>query len=179
MVQFLTFNHTCCAGDKPYSCGICNRSFSSSGRCKMHVASHCCLSEGGGSEVSKEPSSGGGGVLTEDLSSLIPIQEPIFISAGECPPTENKRASLLQERPYKCNICPLGFKKSSHLKQHIRSHTGEKPFRCSECERSFVSNGVLKAHIKTHSGVREYKCTVCMVSPSFVGKLHSFVLCCL
>ncbi|EEC09034.1 zinc finger protein, putative [Ixodes scapularis] len=146
-------------GDKPYSCGICNRSFSSSGRCKMHVASHCCLSEGGGSEVSKEPSSGGGGVLTEDLSSLIPIQEPIFISAGECPPTENKRASLLQERPYKCNICPLGFKKSSHLKQHIRSHTGEKPFRCSECERSFVSNGVLKAHIKTHSGVREYKCT--------------------
>ncbi|XP_029830192.2 zinc finger protein 236 isoform X2 [Ixodes scapularis] len=158
-------------GDKPYSCGICNRSFSSSGRCKMHVASHCCLSEGGGSEVSKEPSSGGGGVLTEDLSSLIPIQEPIFISAGECPPAENKRASLLQERPYKCNICPLGFKKSSHLKQHIRSHTGEKPFRCSECERSFVSNGVLKAHIKTHSGVREYKCTVCGATFTTNGSL--------
>lgn len=156
-------------GDKPYSCGICHRSFSSSGRCKMHVASHCRLSEG--SEAPKEPSRGSRGVLPEDLSSLIPIQEPIFISAGHCPPTENKRTSLLQERPYKCNMCPLGFKKSSHLKQHIRSHTGEKPFRCSECERSFVSNGVLKAHIKTHSGIREYKCMVCLATFTTNGSL--------
>lgn len=27
-------------------------------------------------------------------------------------------------RPYKCRFCSRGFKKSSHVKQHERSHTG-------------------------------------------------------
>lgn len=31
------------------------------------------------------------------------------------------------KRSHKCQICHRPFKKSSHLKQHIRSHTGKKP----------------------------------------------------
>jgi len=30
------------------------------------------------------------------------------------------------DRPYKCTYCQRGFKKSSHLKQHVRSHTGKR-----------------------------------------------------
>ncbi|XP_065281533.1 zinc finger protein 236-like isoform X1 [Dermacentor albipictus] len=159
-------------GDKPYTCRICNKSFSSSGRCKMHVASHC--RDGENSRFSANLHSGTG-VLSDDLSSFIPIQEPIFISeaTGEAALDDGdlKRPPAIQERPYKCSICPLGFKKSSHLKQHIRSHTGEKPFQCNECQRNFVSNGVLKAHVKTHTGIREHKCNICDATFTTNGSL--------
>ncbi|ETE72079.1 Zinc finger protein, partial [Ophiophagus hannah] len=56
------------------------------------------------------------------------------------------------KRSYRCEYCNKGFKKSSHLKQHVRSHTGEKPYKCQLCGRGFVSSGVLKSHEKTHTG---------------------------
>lgn len=75
-------------GDKPYACGICNKSFSSSGRCKMHVASHS--RDGDGSRVAG--GGGSGGVISDELTSFIPIQEPIFISeAASGPPWRGPR----------------------------------------------------------------------------------------
>lgn len=40
------------------------------------------------------------------------------------------------ERPYKCPHCRRGFKKSSHLKQHVRSHTGILHFLTKLCFKS-------------------------------------------
>lgn len=45
-------------------------------------------------------------------------------------PEEPQMASIGREegRVYRCEYCLKGFKKTSHLKQHIRSHTGHLTF---------------------------------------------------
>jgi uncharacterized Zn-finger protein len=41
-------------------------------------------------------------------------------------------------RPYPCAVCDKSFKKSSHLKQHMRSHTGKLSFSSNIVVNSFT-----------------------------------------
>ncbi|XP_013772769.2 Krueppel-like factor 6 [Limulus polyphemus] len=56
------------------------------------------------------------------------------------------------EKPYKCNWegCEWRFARSDELTRHYRKHTGSKPFKCIHCERCFSRSDHLALHLKKH-----------------------------
>lgn len=54
-------------------------------------------------------------------------------------------------KPFTCPDCPKQFKRSEHLKRHIRSvHSNVRPFHCKYCEKQFSRSDNLAQHLKTH-----------------------------
>ncbi|KAI1887649.1 hypothetical protein AGOR_G00192490 [Albula goreensis] len=89
----------------------------------------------------------------------------VIMHSGKHPLPGESPDILKKRRIHRCDFggCNKVYTKSSHLKAHRRTHTGEKPYKCmwEGCTWKFARSDELTRHFRKHTGVKPFQCNSC------------------
>lgn len=103
--------------------------------------------------------------LLYDKNEYVPNLPYQKVTSRSKPVINRPKATMQEERTFVCSVenCGKSYCKASHLKAHMRRHSGQKPFVCDfdGCKWRFSRSDELARHKRSHTGYKPFVCDLC------------------